>query len=368
MIKYKILYAQITFFITVFIISFSYTATAQALLQVGSEAPDFSLKDLNGNAISLSQFSQKRAIVLIFWSTWSTKSSKALKRFQEFYEKYKEKEIEVISINADRQLISMEDIQNIDNFIKELKITFPVLVDDGLNVFNKYGVIALPSVVIITEGKISYELPGFPLIGTEDMFDYLSVLVGDAPRKKVDLKYKPKHSAIADTNLAQKFIKKKNFLMAYPLLKKAIESDPRYLLPYIELARLYKMDNKFLEAEEILRKALALEPDNVVIMSELGYYLTLFGKMKEALEILAKAKEKNSFAPSYYYYGYALAKDGRLSDAFKEFDEAISLNPYDITVYKLRAEIYEENNKLKEASSDYKRALELLLNIENGFK
>lgn len=359
--KFKIIYVQVIFFAVTFIIS--YSATAQALLQIGADAPDFSLMDVEGKEISLSHFSKKKAIVLIFWSTWSAKSQKALKRFQEFYEKYRERDIEVIAINADKQSISTEDIKNIYNFIKELRITYPVLIDNGLDTFNKYGVIALPSTVIITEGKISYELPGLPLVGTEDMFDYLLALAGETPKKIVELKYKPKHSAIADTNLAQKFIKKKNFLMAYPLLKKAIESDPKYALPYIELARLYRMDNNNSEAEEVLRRALSIEPENHAIMSELGYQLIFSGKLKEALEILAAATAKDSYAPAHYYYGYALAKDGRLNEAIKEFESAVSLNPYDINLFKLRAEVYEQNNMLKEASTDYKKALELLLKM-----
>ena len=41
------------------------------------------------------------------------------------------------------------------------------------------------------------------------MFDYLLVLAGEAPRKKMEPKYKPHHNSIADTNLAIKYVKKK---------------------------------------------------------------------------------------------------------------------------------------------------------------
>lgn len=360
----KILICQVIFFIIIAVFSFSYTATAQALLQIGSEAPDFNLKDIEGKELSLSQFSQKKAVILIFWSTWSAKSQIALKRFQDFYEKYKDKDIEIIAINADKQSISDEDIKHIMSFTKEIGVTFPVLIDNGLNTFSKYGVIALPSTIVIMDKKINYELPGFPLIGTEDMFDYLTMLVGETPRKKVEPKYKPKHSAIADTNLARRFINKKNYSMAYPLLKKAIESDPRYMLPYLELSRLYRLENNYQEAEELLRKALSIEPENVAILSELGYHLTISGKIKEAIEILNKAKSDNSYAPVLYYLGYALAKEGKFEESLKEFERAISLNPYDANLFKLRAEVYEEKDMLKEASEDYKRALELIMKFK----
>ena len=78
---------------------FACTAIAQALLQVGAKAPDFSLKDIDGKVHTLSEYSEKKALVIVFWSTWSAKSPKALRRFEEFHKKYKDKGIQVIGIN-----------------------------------------------------------------------------------------------------------------------------------------------------------------------------------------------------------------------------------------------------------------------------
>lgn len=118
------------------------------------------------------------------------------------------------------------------------------------------------------------------------------------------------------------------------------------------------------EAEGILRKALSAEPENVVILSELGYLLSKTGKLKEAVEILDKAAKLNSYTPSQYYLAYALGKDGHTNEALASFEKALSLNPFDPTIYILRAEIFEQNRMLKEASADYRKALELLLKIK----
>jgi Tfp pilus assembly protein PilF/peroxiredoxin len=354
-----------------FFFAFTFTFTcltlpvsAQALLQTGAQAPEFTLKDIDGKDISLSQYSQKKAVVVIFWSTWSAKSPNALKRFEAFYEKYKDRGIQVLAVNADNQTISNEDIEKIRKLVKELDITFPVLVDKELKTFHDYSVIALPSTIIVSEGKITYDLPGLPLVGTEDMFDYLLVLAGEQPKKKMEPKYKPKHDAIADTNLARGFVKRKKYEMAYPLLKKAIEKDPKYMLPYVELAKLYELEGKNKEAEETFKNALNVEPENAAIISELGYFLTKLGRIKEAVEILDRAVKKNSYTPAYYYYAYAIAKDGRLKDSITAFETALSMNPYDPKLYALRGEIYEDSKMQKEAVSDYKKALELILKIK----
>ncbi|MBT9536509.1 MAG: redoxin domain-containing protein [Nitrospirae bacterium] len=357
-----VVYYLLFFFLYLYL--FAYTATAQALLQTGAQAPEFSLKEIEGKDVSLSQYSQKKAVVVLFWSTWSAKSPNALKRFEDFYKRYKDKGIQVIAINADNQTLANGDVEKIKSLIKELNITFPMVLDKGLKTFHEYSVIALPSTIVITEGKIAYELPGLPLVGTEDMFDYLLVLAGEQPKKKMEPKYMPRYDAIADTNLARGLVKKKRYEMAYPFFKKAIEKDPKYMLPYVELAKLYEIDGKRVEAEEILRKALSIEPDNVAVMTELGYFLTKTSRTAEAVGILGAAVKKNSYTPAYYYHAYALGKNGQMNESLKAFESALSLNPYDPVIYSLRGETYENSKILKEAASDYKKALELILKIK----
>ena len=343
---------------------FTYTAMAQALLQAGSEKVDFTLKDTTGRDISLSQYSDKKAVILVFWSTWSAKSSNALKRFEDYHKKYKDKGFQVIGINADKQVIAEEDIVSIKKVLRERDITFPVLLDSGLKTFRSYNIIALPSTIVISGGKIAYELPGLPLVETEEMFDYLYFLAGENPGKNIKPGYMPAYDAVANTNLARSFAMKNLNTMAYSKFNDSIKKDPKYMLPYVEMAKLYASEGKNSEAEGALTKALSIEPENVVIMSELGYLYSKTGKIKEALEILKKAVTHNSYTPSHYYYAYALSKAGQLKDALGFFDEAIALNPYEPEIYLLRAESYEESKMLKEASSDYRKALELILNIQ----
>ncbi|MBI4650673.1 hypothetical protein HY745_05190 [Candidatus Desantisbacteria bacterium] len=46
--------------------------------------------------------------------------------------------------------------------LKKLNITFPVLIDNGLKIYNKFGVSAFPSFILIDVNKISrYQLPGY---------------------------------------------------------------------------------------------------------------------------------------------------------------------------------------------------------------
>ncbi len=288
-----------------------------------------------------------------------------LGRFEELHKKYKDKGIQVIGINTDNQTISAEDLKNVNSMVKNLDISFPILIDQGLSTFHSYNTIALPSIIVVSDGKITHELAGLPLMATENLFDDLMVLAGEQPRKKMEPSYKPRHDAIADANLGKGFVTKKLYAMAYPFFKKAIEKDPKYMLPYVELSKLYETESNIPEAEGTLRKALSVEAETVVILSELGYLLSRTGKVKEAIEVLDKAAKLNSYTPSHYYLAYALGKEGRTNEALASFEKALSLNPFETTIYILRAEIYEQNKMMKEASADYRKALEMLLKIKD---
>lgn len=349
-------------FISALIIILASAGTAFALLPAGDPPPDFSLKDLEGGVTTLSGLPQQKAVVILFWSTWSANSSKALKRFGEFHDKYRDRGIGVIGINADNQTITAEDMLNIKGLVKELGITFPVLIDNGLKTFRSYDVIALPSTVVISEGKVAYSLPGLPLTGVEDLFDYLLVLAGEKPPAKTGVEYRPRYDAVADANLAGQFLQKKMYPLAAQFFKKAIEKDPGYILPYMELAKTYILDEKPAEAEAVLRKALLLKPESADAMSELGHLLSRTGKAEEAVEVLSSAV-KLGHTPAYYYLAYAHAKSGRLSEALNTFAQALALDPYAAEAFILRAEVYEDAKMLQEASADYKHALQLLLNV-----
>jgi len=354
------------FLFLVFVFCYTGTAATQVLHLVGQKPFGFSLKDLNGKTVTLSDYSDKTTVVLLFWSTWSRKSKDALRRFNEYYQKYKDTGIQVIGINADNQHFSDKDIKKIKALIKELGISYPIVLDNELETFHSYGIIALPSTMVISENKITYTLPSFPLVGTEEMFEYLLVLAGEPPRKKVEVIYRPKDDAIATANLAIKLGKKKNMSqMAYSLFKKAIKKDPRYMLSNIELAMLYEGNGKSKDAEAILREALTIEPENQIVLSELGFLLTKNVGTKEAIDLLSKAVQSESFTPAHYYFAYALGKDGQLEKSLASFDKAVKLNPFEYTIYELRADIFESNNMLKEASADYKKVMELILKIQN---
>ncbi len=69
---------------------------AKAKLQPGKPAPNFSLKDIDGNTVTLDQFRGKY-VVLDFWGTWCSWCIKGIPEMKTYYDKYKD-QMEIIGI------------------------------------------------------------------------------------------------------------------------------------------------------------------------------------------------------------------------------------------------------------------------------
>ena len=115
----------------------------------GSEAPDFTVYDLEGNAHKLSDFRGK-PVLLNFWASWCGPCQMEMPDFQKYYESHGDKVHFVIVNLTDGQ---QETVESASAFIAEQGYTFPVYYDTDIDAAMKYGVSAVPvSYFIDAEG------------------------------------------------------------------------------------------------------------------------------------------------------------------------------------------------------------------------
>lgn len=129
----------------------NFLSAAQPLPNKSDEiAKDFTLKDLGGNLVSLSDFKGK-PVVLFFWTTWCPHCRGELNVLNEEYEKIKKDGAELLAIDAG------EKPSKVDNFTKSHGLAFRVLVDEDTQVAQSYNIIGVPSYVFIDKrGYIAY--------------------------------------------------------------------------------------------------------------------------------------------------------------------------------------------------------------------
>ena len=308
--------------------------------------------------------------MVIFWSTWSRNSEKVMTSAQKLYTDYKGKGLAVAAVNADGLQISSDQIAGIKSKVTDLGLEYPILLDQGLAVFHEYGVIALPSTIIVDpEKRILYELSGFPVVGSEEMLDFIvSHMEGREPAAIVKKKgYQPDKQALRFYNMGKNALNSKRMAATAEMwFKKAAQTDPRFVQPPISLGRFYMARNKPDLAREQFDAALRIEPENVVALCELGLLLTGEEKFEDARDLIHKAiKAEEYYTPCFYYLGYIYGKEGRMEEAMKMFDRTMEINPMDMNIFIYKGRMYEENGKSADAAKAYRKALNIILARES---
>jgi len=123
--------------------------------RVGFLAPGFSVPTLNGNELDLSRYRGK-VIMINFWATWCGPCRVEMPSMEDLYSKYGGKDFEILAVNGGEDRILVQP------FIKNLNLSFPVLLDQQFEVHNKYQVTAIPSTFLVDKsGVITHRFFGF---------------------------------------------------------------------------------------------------------------------------------------------------------------------------------------------------------------
>lgn len=114
-------------------------------------APNFTVYDLEGNEVNLTDFFGK-PIILNFWASWCGPCKMEMPDFNEAYSTYKD-EIEFLMVNMTDG--SRETVEKASSFIAESGYTFPVYYDTEYSAAITYSVSSLPTTYFLNaEGEL----------------------------------------------------------------------------------------------------------------------------------------------------------------------------------------------------------------------
>ncbi len=119
------------------------------------DAPQFTLPDLEGKDVSLSDFKGK-LVFLNFWATWCPPCRREIPHFVELVNKYGKDGFTVLGVALDPR-----DFAKVKPFAKEYGINYPVVYDKK-RVSELYGGIgSIPTTFVINrQGKIVLKIVG----------------------------------------------------------------------------------------------------------------------------------------------------------------------------------------------------------------
>ncbi|MBW6489693.1 MAG: thioredoxin family protein [Lentimicrobium sp.] len=120
--------------------------------QVGDQAMDFKLKNVDDNFVSMSDYPDAKGFIVIFTCNHCPFSVAYEDRIIEIDLKYKELGYPVIAINPNDPAVSAGDgFDDMKKRAAEKEFTFPYLFDDGQKVFPVYGATRTPHVYLLNK-------------------------------------------------------------------------------------------------------------------------------------------------------------------------------------------------------------------------
>jgi peroxiredoxin len=118
-------------------------------------APDFALKSTAGENVRLSEL-HGQVVLINFWASWCGPCRQELPHLDALYERYEPLGFTLLGINVE------EDPTAAKRLLKDLPVSFPILLDSNNDVSKLYDVIAMPSTVIIDrDGRVRHVHHGY---------------------------------------------------------------------------------------------------------------------------------------------------------------------------------------------------------------
>lgn len=331
--------------------------------QTDSIAASFELHDLNGERFKLDENLGKKLTIILFWATWGHDSSEMMDSVEHLYQQYHDQGLKAIGICVEQQNISDSIKQKIIKFVKENRVSYPIALDNQLQTFRQYSVIAVPTTFVIDKDKkIIKHLSGFSIVGREELFEFVYEQFEGKRKPTVHKRYEkePDKNALRNYNLAYVKFRKGNLDIAKKYANEAYQSDTLFIQPLLLLTEI-SIENKEIDGAGIfIDKAKKLNPNSLEVIAYEGYLKAMTGDTTAAKELLASVVQKaDTFTLARGFLGYTWGVSGNLDSALNEFKRAEELDSADFRIPKLRSEIYERFGKQQEAIQDKLKAKKL---------
>ena len=129
--------------------------SAPVLAEERPAAPSFSLPNLAGAEVQLSDFHGK-VVLLNFWATWCMSCRQEMPAMEKLWQRYRQQGLVILAVATDEG-----GAARVRSFVHRLQLTFPVLLDADSRASDGYQVSGLPvSYLIDREGRVADKITG----------------------------------------------------------------------------------------------------------------------------------------------------------------------------------------------------------------
>ena len=138
-------------------------------LKEGQPAPGVTLLTLDGGRASLTDHRDK-LVVLNFWATWCQPCTVEMPSLEALWQRYRDRGLIVVGVSVDRGAPKAL----LEPYVRNLKLTFPILLDPDSKTSDRWRVTALPATFLVRPGG---EVAGMAMGAREWNSDEMRALV-----------------------------------------------------------------------------------------------------------------------------------------------------------------------------------------------
>ena len=183
------------------------TTTPSTMSPLGMEAPDFELPDTRGETVTLEDFEEAPALLVVFLCNHCPYVKHIREELAEFAREYREKGLEVVGISSnDVEQYPEDSPERMREVKEEVGFPFPYLYDESQEAAKAYGAACTPDFFLFDEdrklvyrGQFDGSRPGndVPVTGedlrraTDRTLEDREVSEDQAPSVGCNIKWKP---------------------------------------------------------------------------------------------------------------------------------------------------------------------------------
>lgn len=126
-------------------------ASARPGVKVGEAAPDFTLKNMQGENVTLSDLRGK-VVLVNFWASWCPPCRQEMPSMEELYQHLQDREFEMLAINVEEN-----GPDAVAKFLEDKSHSFPILFDPQTQAQRRYNVSRFPETFVVDRNGIVVE-------------------------------------------------------------------------------------------------------------------------------------------------------------------------------------------------------------------
>lgn len=121
-------------------------------------APDFVLRDLNGENYQLTKNFGRGPILINFWATWCAPCLEEMKMFKAIQQEFRPAGLTILSISID----DPKTVGKVKSFVNTNRYPFKFLLDTNQEVFRRYQGVNVPFTILLNrDGQAAYTHTGY---------------------------------------------------------------------------------------------------------------------------------------------------------------------------------------------------------------